>query len=127
MDMTIAFSLTNIVPRSVAYKYHFFHEALFLSLFTSPKSEQLCLVTVRRRSSPTLCFYICQLLLYQFASFNQSSQAAWTPSINNYMNYSMARIMMAHSPELARTTCIIMVPSCHFMHNPPWMAGTILG
>ena len=31
---------------------------------------------------------------------------------------------MAHSPWLART--IIMVPTGHFMHNPPSMAGTTL-
>ena len=33
----------------------------------------------------------------------------------------MAQTLMAHSPGLART--IIMAPTRHFMHNPPWMAG----
>ena len=37
----------------------------------------------------------------------------------------MARTLIAHIPGLART--IIMVPSGHFMHKPPWMAGTTLG
>ena len=36
----------------------------------------------------------------------------------------MAQTLMANSPELARTT--IMVPTDHFKHNPPWMAGTTL-
>ena len=35
----------------------------------------------------------------------------------------MARTLMFHSPGLART--IIMVPTGHSMHNPPWMARTI--
>ena len=38
---------------------------------------------------------------------------------------SMARTLMAHSPGLART--INMVPTGHFRHNPPWMAGTTPG
>ena len=33
----------------------------------------------------------------------------------------MARTLMAYSPGLART--MIMVPTGHFKHNPPWMAG----
>ena len=37
----------------------------------------------------------------------------------------MAQTLMAHSPGLAGT--IIMNPTGHFMHNPPWMAGTTLG
>ena len=37
----------------------------------------------------------------------------------------MAQTLMDHSPELART--IIMVPTCHFRHNPPWMGGTTFG
>ena len=36
----------------------------------------------------------------------------------------MAQTLMAHLPGLARS--IIMVPTGHFMHNPPWMAGTNL-
>ena len=41
-----------------------------------------------------------------------------------YSKTSMARTLMAHSPGLART--IVMVPTGHFMHNRPWMAGTTL-
>ena len=41
-----------------------------------------------------------------------------------YSRTLMAR-MMAHSPGLART--IIMVPTGHFMHTPPWMTGIALG
>ena len=36
----------------------------------------------------------------------------------------MARTLKAHSPGMART--IIAVPTGHFMHNPPWMARTIV-
>ena len=32
----------------------------------------------------------------------------------------MAQTLMAHSPWLART--IIMAPTGHFMHDPPWVA-----
>ena len=39
-----------------------------------------------------------------------------------YSRTSMARTLMAHSPWLART--IIMVPTGHSMHIPPWMSGT---
>ena len=39
----------------------------------------------------------------------------------SYSITSMAHSLIAHSPGLART--IIMVPTGHFMHNPPWMAG----
>ena len=43
----------------------------------------------------------------------------------DYSRTSMAGTLMAHSsPWLART--IIMVPTGHFMHNPPLMAGTTL-
>ena len=42
----------------------------------------------------------------------------------NYIGTSKARTLMAHSPGLART--IIMIPTCHFMHNSPWIAGTTL-
>ena len=37
----------------------------------------------------------------------------------------MAQTLMAHSPGFART--IITIPTGHFMHNPSWMARTILG
>ena len=42
-----------------------------------------------------------------------------------YSRASMAQTLMAHSPGLART--IIMFPTGHFVHNPPWMARTSLG
>ena len=42
-----------------------------------------------------------------------------------YSRTSMAQTLMAHSPGLSRT--VIMVPTGHFMPNPPWMAGTTLG
>ena len=42
-----------------------------------------------------------------------------------YSRTSMARTLMVHSPGLART--MIMVPTGHFKHNLPWMAGTTLG
>ena len=48
-----------------------------------------------------------------------------TQIISRYSRISMARSMKAHSPGLART--IIMVPTGHFMHNPPCIAGTSLG
>ena len=38
---------------------------------------------------------------------------------------SIARTLMAHSTGLART--IIIVPTDHFMHNPPWITETSLG
>ena len=41
-----------------------------------------------------------------------------------YSRTSMAQALMAHSPGLART--VILVPTGHFMHNSPWMAGTTL-
>ena len=37
----------------------------------------------------------------------------------------MAQTLMTDSPQLART--IIMVPTGHFMHIQPWMAGTTHG
>ena len=39
--------------------------------------------------------------------------------------YKYSRTSMTHSPGLAGT--IIMVPTGHFRHNPPWMGGTFLG
>ena len=47
------------------------------------------------------------------------------PDPHVYSRTSMARTLMAQSSGLART--ITMVPTGHFMHNPPWMAETILG
>ena len=44
---------------------------------------------------------------------------------NKYSRTSIARTLMAHSPDLART--ISMVPTGHFRHNPPWICGTTLG
>ena len=44
---------------------------------------------------------------------------------DKYSRTSMAQTLMAHLPGLART--IIMVPTGHLMHNPPWLAGTTLG
>ena len=37
----------------------------------------------------------------------------------------MVQTLIAHLPGLTRTN--IMVPTGHFKHNPPWMAGTTLG
>ena len=37
----------------------------------------------------------------------------------------MAQTLMTQLPWLPRT--IIMVPTGHFMHDPPWVAGTTLG
>ena len=44
---------------------------------------------------------------------------------SKYSRTSMARTLIAHLPVLARA--IIMIPTGHSMHNPPWMAGTTLG
>ena len=46
-------------------------------------------------------------------------------TVYKYSRTSMARTLMAHSLWLART--ITVVPTGHFRHNPPWMAGTTLG
>ena len=42
----------------------------------------------------------------------------------NYSDTSMAGTRMPHSPGLART--MVMVPTGHFMHYPPWMARTLM-
>ena len=44
---------------------------------------------------------------------------------NEYSRTSIARTLMALSPGLAKT--IILVPTCDFMHNSPWMAGNTFG
>ena len=62
-----------------------------------------------------------------FVGFENACSRAKTYVILTSLNYrtSMAQTLMAHSPWLART--MIMVPTGHFKHNPPWMAGTPLG
>ena len=56
-------------------------------------------------------------------------------SLYMYSRISMTRTLMAHSPGLARTifmiprmyTTSVMMPTGHYMHYPPWMAGATVG
>ena len=74
------------------------------------------LLIVLRLSVFCVCFprcrgLICSLRLWQLLVTNSRTSVSWT--------------LMSHSPALART--IIMISTGHFLHNPPWMAGTTLG
>ena len=59
-----------------------------------------------------------QNLLYKQFCFKFCQNISWNKEVTSYSRTSMARTLMAHLPRLARTD--IMVPTGHFMHNPPF-------
>ena len=66
--------------------------------------------------------YLFSAQNYDFFMFKNHNSAQKT---SIYRRASMALTLVAHSPGLSRT--VIMVPTDHFMPNPPWIAGATLG